>query len=201
MLRHTALPRGVGAGVPERLSRLKLEALGFVADVLTTFVHPQVLDTETARDHHRLYERLKRSETVAVELQQVNLRPFRVLVGDLANELVSPERLRRYGFHQIDEDQLEGVVDLVIGRLGVGQLVAFPHGVQVTVCHNAFEACPIVVQIFYDVQALAVEVSQSPMPQSGFSRCLHCQLRSAVLVDEMQRERVWVAPTLLKWKG
>ena len=90
------------------------------------FVGPQPLDAETARNHNRLYERLERAEGVVLGLQQVSLCPFGVFVGDLADVLVSSERLRRDGPHQVCEYQLEGVFELVISRLGVGQLVALP---------------------------------------------------------------------------
>ena len=82
------------------------------------------------------------------------------------------------------------MADILLGRLGVAQLVALFQGAHVKVWPSAFEAHPIVVQLFDDVQAFAVEVPQSPVRQSGFSRSLHCQLRSADLVAEIQRERV-----------
>ena len=46
-----------------------------------------------------------------------------------------------------------------------------------------------------------MEVPQLPMPQSDLNHIVHCQVRSAALVHEIERERVEVAPKILKWKG
>ena len=121
-----------------------------------------------------------------------------MLVGDLADVRVAPKCLRRDGSHQVDENQLEGVVDLAISRLGEVQLGALSHDAHVTVWHGSFEAYPIVVQLSDDVQAFVVEVLQSSVPPSGFSRSLHYQLLSADLVGEIQRERVEATHELLK---
>ena len=80
-LGHADLLRRVGAGVLERHRRLKAVALELLADELISFVHPQTLDAETASNHHRLYEYLKRAESVMLRLQQISLRPLRVLIG------------------------------------------------------------------------------------------------------------------------
>ena len=63
----------------------------------------------------------------------MNLRPFGVFVGDLAHVPVVPECWWSDGSHQICEDKLEGELDLVIGRLGVSQLMAFAHGANVAI--------------------------------------------------------------------
>lgn len=57
-----------------------------------------------------------------------NFRLTYVLVGKIADVPVAPERFQRDGSIQVCEDQLEGVLGLVIGRLGSNQLVARRHG-------------------------------------------------------------------------
>ena len=87
-LGHADLLRRVGAGVLERHPRLKAVALDILADELTSFVHPQILDAETTWNYHRLYEYLKEAESVVLGQ---NLRPLGVLVGNPCDVLVAPE--------------------------------------------------------------------------------------------------------------
>ena len=47
--------------------------------------------------------------------------------------------------------------------------MALSHAAHVAVWHSTFKAYPIAVQLFYDVQALAAELPQPPMPQSGLA--------------------------------
>ena len=78
----------------------------------------------------------------------MNLRPFDVFVRDIAPVPVVPECVWSDGSHQICVDKLEGELDLVIGRLGVSQLMAFAHGANVAVWHGTIEAYSVVVSLF-----------------------------------------------------
>ena len=91
--------RRVSAGVLQQYSRLGAVVLEVVADELASFVRPQPLDANPTRNHHRLYERLKCVESAVLALKKVYLRPPGVLVGDLGDILVAPERLRREWSH------------------------------------------------------------------------------------------------------
>lgn len=80
----------------------------------------------------------------------------------------------------------------------MNQLVTLAHGAHAVVWHRPIEAHPTVNQIIQEVQAFAIEVSLSPIPQVGVSSSLHCQLRLVVTVGEIQREGVEMAPEPLK---
>ena len=94
-LRHANLMRRVSADVLQQCSRLDAVVLEVVADELGSFIYPQPLDANPTRNHHRLYEGLKSVESAILALQKVYLRPPGVLVGDLRDILVAPERLGR----------------------------------------------------------------------------------------------------------
>lgn len=96
---------------------------------------------KAARNQYSLHKRSKLAESVTFGLQQVSLRPFRVLVGHFSDVPVATECFRRDGSHQVCEDQMEGVLDLMISRLGV----ALPRGVDAAIWYGPAEAHFIVV--------------------------------------------------------
>lgn len=53
--------------------------------------------------------------------------------GNFSNVLVASERFRRDGPRQLWENQLEGVLELVIDHFGVSLLMVLSHGADVTI--------------------------------------------------------------------
>ena len=139
-------------------------------------------------------------ESAVVALKKVYLRLPGVLVVDLGDILVAPERLRPELSHYICEDQLERVLNMLVGYLEVGPLTAFPHGANVTVWHGSVEAYSVVIHLLQEVQTLPVEVPHLPMPEGGGSRRLRYELRRAAPTDKVQREKVQIVLKLLERK-
>ena len=76
------------------------------------------------------------------------------------------------------------MVDLVNGRLGVGQLVALP-----TAPTSQSDTVPSkLTQLLssFLMMSPVVKVLESPMTKSDFIYSLYCQLKSAALVGEIQ---------------
>ena len=89
---------------------------------------------------------------------------------------------------------------MLVGCLGVGSLLAFPYGANVTVWHGSVEAYSVVIHLLQEVQTLPVEVPHPPMLEGGGSRRLHCELRRAAPTDKVQRKKVQVVLKLLERK-
>ena len=92
------------------------------------------------------------------------------------------------------------MLDVLVGCLGVGSLLAFPYGANVTVWHGSVEAYSVVIHLLQEVQTLPVEVPHPPMLEGGGSRRLHCELRRAAPTDKVQRKKVQVVLKLLERK-
>lgn len=115
---------------------------------------------------------MKRAENVAFGHQKLSLCPRGMLVEKIAAVPVVPERFRPDGSHQVCEDQLECILDLVMGRLGVSKLVAHLHGADVMIWRDSVEAHSFVVFLLQEVQDFVVEVFQPLIPQVGVNRSL-----------------------------
>lgn len=76
---------------------------------------------------------MERAEAVAFELHKVSLRQLGVLAVHFADGLLAPEDLWCNGSSRVGENQLERVLDLVIRRLGINQLVAVPHSTDIAI--------------------------------------------------------------------
>ena len=85
--------RRICAGELDNDVRLKAVVLGRICDEFSSFVHCHPLDAETIWNHHRLYEYLKRAESLVLGLRQVNLRWLGALIGNICDVRVAPEGL------------------------------------------------------------------------------------------------------------
>ena len=139
-------------------------------------------------------------ESAVLALKKIYLRPHGMLVGDLGDILVAPESLRRELSHYICEDQLERVLNVLVGCLGMSPLTAFPHGANVTVWHGSVEAYSVVIHLLQEVQTFSVEAPHPPMPEGGGSRRLHYELWRAAPTDKVQQKKVQVVLKLLERK-
>ena len=64
-------------------------------------------------------------------LQQMDLHPLGVLVGNLCGIRAAPEGLWSSGSHQICKNELERKLDLVVDGLEMSQLVTLAHSAHV----------------------------------------------------------------------
>ena len=74
-----------------------------------------------------------------------------MLVGNLWDALVAPDGIWSSGSHQVCENELERELDLVVGGLGMRQLVILAHGALVALWQRPVEAHPIVIEVIQKV--------------------------------------------------
>ena len=171
-----------------------------VADELVSFIRSQPLDANPIRNRHRPYGRLKCVESAIFALKKVYLRPPDMLIENHGDILVARKRLRREVSHQICEDRLETVLDVLVDCLGVDPVYGCPHDANVAAWHGSVEAHSVAIHLLQEVQTLPVEVLYPPMPESGGRRRLHFELRCAAPADKVQRNKVQVVLQLLERK-
>ena len=85
------------------------------------------------------------------------------------------------GAHEITVHKLkERISGGVVGSLGVSQLMAFPHRIDVTVRNRTVKCDVSTVISVHGLQAALVKVTQPPVPHLGISHRIHRQLISCV---------------------
>ena len=91
-------------------------------------------DVTTEGDSRLADEQWKRLKSLLCVCQQVDGDPLRVLVGYLADVLISTySHWRRERPLKVPVAQPESPVDLVVGCLEVSKLLSLPHGTNVAV--------------------------------------------------------------------
>ena len=101
--------------------------------VLAARVGTPTNDVTTEGDSRLADEQWKRLKSLLCVCQQVDGDPLHVLVGYLADVLISTYSHWRERLHQVPVAQPERPVDLVVGCLEVSKLLSLPHGTNVAV--------------------------------------------------------------------
>ena len=126
--------------------------------------------------------------------QSLNGSPLDVLVGYLADVLVAAYGQWLERPHQVPVAQLERPVDLVVGCLGVGELLSFPHRANVEVRDRPPECDTSAVSLAQNTQTLCMGMTQPPMPHLSIGDCVYCSFLGAISVrPEVHHEQVEVA--------
>ena len=97
----------------------------FLPGVLAAFVGALTNDAAAEGDDRRAEEQLKRLKSLILVGKQVDGGPLGVLVCYLADVFVAANGHWREGPHQIPAAQLERLVDLTVGCIGVNKLLSF----------------------------------------------------------------------------
>ena len=101
--------------------------------ILAARVDPPTNDVTTEGDSRLADEQWKRLKSLLCVCQQVDGDPLRVLVGYLADVLISTYSHWRERPHRVPVAQPERPVDLVVGYLEVSKLLSLPRGTNVAV--------------------------------------------------------------------